>query len=32
MARDKDTALLSDWLLLLATATEMAPVEGYCDR
>jgi len=29
MAMDKDTALLSDQLLLLVTATEMAPAEGY---
>jgi len=31
MAMDINMALLSDRLLLLATATEMAPVEGYCN-
>jgi len=29
MAMDKDTALLSDLVLLLVTATETAPPEGY---
>ena len=31
MAMDINMALLLDWLLLLVTATETAPAEGYCD-
>jgi len=31
MAMDKDIALSSDWLLLLVTATAMAPAEGTCE-
>jgi len=31
MARVIHMALAKDWLLLLAAAHEMAPVEGTCD-